>query len=136
LLNVSARRESPQQYIVLWYSQSPIYSEFVCARVFIVSRKKRSYFPKSINQLVFERADSVFCVVGTESANNILTSFLLPKVKQKSVRRVDFIIAPPCIIYFSFHGKHFKDNTGIVLIGLDVIKLADCYVHPVKISVL
>jgi len=89
------------------------HSEFVCSRYFfIVFQYKRSYFPKSINQLVFERADSVFCAVGTENANNILTSFLLQKVKQKLVRRVDFIIAPPCIIYFSFHSKHFKDNTA------------------------
>jgi hypothetical protein len=39
--------------------------------------------PKGINQLVFERTDIVLCVVGTENANNILTSFLQPKVKQK-----------------------------------------------------
>jgi len=112
------------------------YSEFVCSRVFIVFHTKQNYFPQSINQLVFKRKDSVFCAVGTEKANNILTNFLLPKVKQKLVRRVDFIIALPCNIYFSFHGKHFKDNTGIILIRLDVIKLADCYVHPVKISVI
>jgi hypothetical protein len=89
-----------------------ILSSFVQGNFFIVFQYKRSYFPKSINQLVFERADSVFCAVGTENANNILTSFLLQKVKQKLVRRVDFIIAPPCIIYFSFHSKHFKDKTA------------------------
>ena len=112
------------------------YSEFVRSRIFIAFQNKRSYFLKSINQVVFEITDSVYCAVGTESANNILTSFLLPKVKQKLVCRVDFIIARPCIIYISFHSKHFKDNTCIILIGLDVIKLANCYVHPVKISVL
>jgi hypothetical protein len=41
------------------------------------------------------KGQTVFCAVGTENANNILTSFLLPNVKQKLVRRVDFIITPP-----------------------------------------
>ena len=135
-LNVRTRNQSSSNLSCYGIPTLLFHSESVCSRVLIVFQNKQSHLPKSINQSVFERTDSVFCEVGTENANNILTSFLLPKVKQKLVRRVDFIIALPCIIYFSFHSKHFKDNTGIILIGLDVIKLADCYVHPVKFSVL
>jgi hypothetical protein len=52
--------------------------------------------------------DSVFCEVETETANNVLTNFLLQKVKQMSVRWVGFIIVLPCIIHISFHSKHFE----------------------------
>ena len=83
-----------------------------------------------------ERTDCVFCVVGTEIANNILSISCCQRLNKRQSLWVGFIIIPPCIIHVSFHSKHFKDNMSFILIGFDFIKQVDCYVHPVKISVL